>query len=88
MENSLTPMQQFALDFVSKQKESVNPGYLATVWYFHKTGRYPPAASRDRFGLTSAAYKTLRKLAKMGLINQEHSSTSGGYRLEHFSTKK
>jgi hypothetical protein len=88
MGKQLTPMQQFALEFISKQKVSINPGYLATEWYFHKNGRYPPAASRDRFGLTSAAYKTLRKLAKMGLINQELSSTSGGYRLEHFSSKK
>jgi hypothetical protein len=88
MKKQLTPMQQFALDFIVKQKDSINPGYLATVWYFHKNGTYPPAASRNRFGLTSAAYKTLRKLAKMGLINQELSSTSGGYSLEYFSAKK
>lgn len=70
MKMQLTPMQQFAVDLVSKQKKPINPSYLGYVWFYHKNGRYPSAASRNNFGTTTAAYKTLRKLAKMGLITQ------------------
>lgn len=59
---TLTKMQKFALDFVNSEKRQINAGYLATMWIESK-GRAAPAASRDRFGSTSAAYKTLRNLS-------------------------
>lgn len=63
----LTPMQQFTVDLLKKEKNGTNPNHLATLWAEHTTGR-SRAASRDRFGYTSAAYKTMRKLADMGVI--------------------
>lgn len=64
----LTEMQQFTIDFLKKQSgKKVNAGWLATVWMEHKHQTYK-GASRDRFGFTSAAYRTLRKLTEMGLV--------------------
>lgn len=83
----LTEMQRFAMNFL-KGKGKVNPSYLGSEWYAHKNnGRYRSGGSRGAFGSTSAAYRTLRKLAEMKLIIQHHSRTSGGYSLEHFSLK-
>lgn len=85
--SKLTEMQQFTLDFINSQKDEVNPGYVDTMWAEHKK-RHVPAASRDAFGLTSAAYRSLRKLHEMGLINKSESRTSGGYLIIKFSKLK
>lgn len=62
-------MQEFALELI--KKGTLTPGKLATEWEMHKRGRYAPAASRDRFGLTAASYKVLRKLRTEGLITSD-----------------
>lgn len=74
----LTPMQEFALYFL-KGKQQVNPPYLANEWHFFKTGRYGSGASRDSFGRTVAAYKCLRKLHEMGLVNKHIIGSSETY---------
>lgn len=66
MENKLS-MREFTLDFL-KKNPGYNPNSLAQSWHEYKTGRYAPAASRKRFGITSAAYRTLRKLQEEGLV--------------------
>lgn len=76
-------MQQFTLNLVNSRNDEVNAGYVATMWAEHKK-RHAPAASRDRFGLTSAAYRSLRKLHEMGLINKSEIRTSGGYLITKF----
>lgn len=71
MDPKLTPMQKFALDLVKKEKK-VYTGTLAREWYASRNnGRFPPCASRDRFGLTSASYKALRSLVEKGLIEAD-----------------
>lgn len=85
----LTEMQQFALDFLKKTPGEVNPSYLGSQWFQYKNdGRFPPAASRYSFGTTSAAYRTLRKLAELKLVNHHIRKTAGGMTFEHFSHKK
>jgi hypothetical protein len=88
MENSLTPMQKFALNLLKTEKREINPGYLGNQWFIHKNGGFPPAASRYRFGTTGAAYKTLRKLAELGLINKHISTTTSGFSIEKYSHVK
>ncbi len=83
----LTEMQAFALEFLADQKEPVNPNYFGSQWHLHKHGRYPPAASRDSWGTTTSAYKTLRKLAELGLVEKFVEKTSSGYTSETFSLK-
>lgn len=61
-------MKEFALNILKEQRV-VNANALAYRWFEYKNdGRYPPAASRARFGTTSAAYRTARKLRAEGLI--------------------
>lgn len=70
--SKLTPMQTCAMALLKKEKK-INPGQLVNAWHEEKTGRLPPAASRDRFGLTAAAYRTLRKLTEKGLLDMDRS---------------
>lgn len=58
-------MLGFAMDQLKNKKE-VSANSLAHDWAIHKTGQ-SRAASRDRFGYTSAAYRTMRKLVDLGL---------------------
>jgi hypothetical protein len=66
-DQKLTELQEFALALLKSEGGEVHTGTLAYKWAEYKTGRHPPCASRDRFGLTSAAHKTMRKLVEMGL---------------------
>lgn len=70
MQEKILSMSEFALSFL-REHPGANPNWLASEWHEYKTGRYPPAASRDRFGLTSAAYRTLRKLQSEGRVRVE-----------------
>lgn len=79
MEKELTPMQEFALKML-KEKGELNPGYLAHLWAYYSTGRYL-GSSRRAFGFTTAAYKTLRKLNKKGLVKQVGSYSIEKYQL-------
>jgi hypothetical protein len=69
----LTEMQQFALDKLKREKKDVSANGLAHDWAVHKTGR-ARVSSRDRFGYTSASYRTMRKLVELGLA--EHAGYS------------
>jgi hypothetical protein len=64
-------MQEFAMNHIKKNRK-INPNWLAADWYQHKNGRLPPAASRGRWGITSAAYKTLRSLESKGLVESNN----------------
>lgn len=74
MEKKLTEMEIFALEFLMGKGE-VYPAYMGKEWNFKKHGRWY-VSSRMCFGVTSAAYKCLRGLAKKGLVN-EHRYGSG-----------
>lgn len=65
-----TPMLKFAMELLLVKKK-VHPGYLADEWSVFKNGRHRPSASRDRFGLTSAAYRCLRELKARGVADCE-----------------
>lgn len=69
----LTPMQQFTIDFLKKQKDKTgtSPAHVGSEWYSHNNnGRYRSGGSRWTFGNTSAAYRTLRKLEEMGMVER------------------
>lgn len=66
----LTPMLEFALELLIQEGKEINPSYLGYHWYYAMNNRFPRAASRDSFGTTTNAYKTLRKLFQLGLANQ------------------
>lgn len=74
----LTPMQEFALALLKEKGGEVSAHRLAIDWAIHKTGRHR-TSSRDRFGYTSAAYRTMRRLVDLGLANHEGYS---GYSLK------
>lgn len=61
-------MQEFAIDVLKKNKRIVNPAYVADEWA-EKMG-VGGRGSRGMFGANSAAYRTLRKLHKLGLVKQ------------------
>lgn len=82
----LTEMQKFCLNTVNRSTKKVNPNYIAHLWGEHKN-KNADGSSRRTFGNRTAAYKTLRKLAKMGLINQHLGKTNGGYSTEEYSSK-
>jgi hypothetical protein len=63
----LTEMQQFAMDLLKKKGGKLNTSYLSHEWAMYKRHRIS-AASRDRFGTTSAAYRTLRRLVVLDLV--------------------
>ena len=65
---------------------NVNPNHFGYLWAMHKHGR-AKGASRDCFGTTTAAYKTLRKLAVMGKITRHNTKTASGYTDEIYSKK-
>lgn len=75
----LTPMQAFAVDLLKSVGE-LHPGLLAYEWTKFKTGREPQPASRRRFGVTSAAYRTLRSLEDLGLV--EYSQPDYSYKIK------
>ncbi len=77
--DKLTALQKFAIDLIEKNG-TINACHLASKWAFHKTGKYI-SSSRDRFGYTSSAYRTLRKLAKDKLVGIDY---EGPYRREKF----
>lgn len=78
----LTPMQDFAIRFLEKKNTEVSPARLGSEWYAHNNdGRYRSGGSRGTFGNTSAAYRTLRKLEEMGLVEKVG-------RWEHYIIKK
>lgn len=66
--NDLTPMQQFILDHFKAESGEHNPNYIAQLWRDHKKQPFH-CASRDTFGSRSAAYKAMRKLRDMKLLN-------------------
>lgn len=74
----LTPMQEFALAFLKKEEREVNPSQVGYEWNVH-TGKPNRSASRDMFGTTSAAYRTLRKLCEMGLVTKHVTTYSEWY---------
>ena len=81
---TLTEMQEFSLNVLKNSKENgVNGSYLGALWAERKNNNYK-AASRDRFGTTSAAYRALRFLVKKGLARVERSLTAGGYTVETY----
>lgn len=77
--DKLTPMQAFAFDLLKSAGE-MHHGRLASEWTKFKTGREPHPASRRRFGVTSAAYRTLRGLEDLGLV--EYSQSDYSYKLK------
>lgn len=87
MSNVLTPMEEFAVSTLRGRKGKMNPSHFAVLWAEYKTGRLPKASSRDSFGYTSAAYRTLRNLTKKGIVTCHSHRTSGGYHVEEFSIR-
>ena len=80
----MTPMQEFAKNIVEEMGErGTSPSYVAARWrdYKHKKSS---GASRDLFGCTSAAYRTLRSLEKIGAVKVEKTRTVGGYPIETY----
>lgn len=66
----MTEMQKFALRVLC-ERNYTNPKFIAARWAEHK-GYQRSCASRDMFGLTSAAYRALRALVAQGLAAEEN----------------
>lgn len=62
----MTEMQQFTIEQI-KEKGGLNPNYLAVLWKEHKK-RGGGCSSRNMFGTTSAAWRTMRHLEATGAI--------------------
>lgn len=75
---TLTKMQAFFLNAINESDRSLNASYLA-VKYYDSIGVRRPAASRDSFGQTSAAYRTCRFLTKHGLVKEYHEKGASGF---------
>lgn len=74
-------MEQFTIDTLTREDREINPSYLGKQWREFKHGR-AFASSRDMFGSTAAAYRTLRNLAQRGLVQVSDR------RFETYSIKK
>ena len=81
--NSLTPMQEFALEILKQNPQGTFGPYVGQRWQ-ERNGRRPKSASRDSFGVTSAAYRSIRSLVAMGLAKVDKHKTSGGYTVEKY----
>jgi len=78
MEKGMTPMEKFAFELLKQQgNNGLSPNDLAHKWA-RAQGRCA-ISSRRMFGSTSAAYRTLRRMAKNGMIKEVITRTKTGW---------
>lgn len=79
----MTPMQEFVLNILKDNPAGVQGSYVGDRWQ-ERDGRRAKCASRDSFGATAAAYKSLRSLVALGYARVERYKTSSGWLIETY----
>ena len=76
-------MQEFTLEVLNQNPAGTYGSYIGQRWQ-ERNGKRAKCASRDSFGATAAAYRSLRSLVGMGLAKVVSRTTSGGYTVETY----